>query len=72
MKKVIYWFAFILSFEILLISVFELAGGAYNVIMPPSKGIVIAFAVGTLLICFYTGVKLINLYKPNKQIQYEK
>jgi hypothetical protein len=66
MKKVIYWFAFILSFEILLISVFELAGGAYNVILPPSKGIVIAFAIVTVLICFYSGLNLMRLYKPNK------
>lgn len=66
MKKVIYWFAFILSFEILSVSIFELAGGRYNVIMPPSKGIVITFAIVTLLMCFYSGINLMQLYKPNK------
>ena len=66
MKKVIYWFLLILSFEILVVSVFELIGGAYNIIMPPSTGVVIGFATVTLLMCFYSGVNLRKLYKPIK------
>lgn len=66
MKKVIYWFVFILSFEILVVSLFELIGGAYNVIMPPAEGLVIAFAIITLLISIYSGYNLLKLYKPNK------
>lgn len=66
MKKVIYWFAFILSIEIFFISVFELAGGSYNVIMPPSDGVVIAYSAVTLLISLYSGVNLMRLYKINK------
>lgn len=66
MKKVIYWFAFILSIEILLVSIFELAGGSFNIIMPPANGEVIAFAAVTLAICLYSGINLMRFYKHNK------
>ena len=66
MKIVIYWFALILSFEILAVSIFELAGGRYNVIMPPSVSTVAGFIIVSLALSVYSGITLIKIYNKGK------
>lgn len=65
MKGVIYWFALILSFEIFVISLFELFGGDHNIVLPPSSAIVMIFLSISLVILGFSAIKLFKVYKSN-------